>query len=382
MLLRDLLNMGSRPSNSSPPFWRPGPWHTRLPIPSGRKLPSFKPASKMSLPASTLSDVSSAGFTDETFHYPPELLTLLVDALAVLNRSKDGVLLFFRGAGVPPTLTRDLEERVARDRDSIRKVEIARTVLERFNAGGDPLLRARREVVKRVAETESFAACYPDDFFKAKALVAEVRSVVNVKDSFTRMKIEHDQEHREHRRVKEQELDAAMQLRLQKETVRRDLFALFSLDDPQRRGRELESVLNRLFVLDGIAVKESFTLRGEAGEGVIEQIDGVIEIDGELYLVEMKWLREAAGPGDVSQHLVRVFARSEVRGIFISASGFTDGAISACREALAHRLNFLCELEELVHLLEQNGDLKRLLKSKITAALVEKRPLAHVALTA
>ena len=30
-------------------------------------------------------------------------------------------------------------------------------------------------------------------------------------------------------------------------------------------------------------------LRGSEGEGVLEQIDGVIEFGGHLYLVEMKW---------------------------------------------------------------------------------------------
>lgn len=40
------------------------------------------------------------------------------------------------------------------------------------------------------------------------------------------------------------------------------------------------------------------------GLGVVEQIDGVIELQGDLYLVEMKWWQDALGPGDVAQHLV------------------------------------------------------------------------------
>ena len=35
-----------------------------------------------------------------TYQYPPELFSLLVDAIAVLCKSKKDVLLFFRGAGV------------------------------------------------------------------------------------------------------------------------------------------------------------------------------------------------------------------------------------------------------------------------------------------
>jgi hypothetical protein len=57
------------------------------------------------------------------------------------------------------------------------------------------------------------------------------------------------------------------------------------------------------------------------GQGIVEQIDGVVELDGRLYLVEVKWWHDPLGPGDVAQHLVRVFNRGHARGIFIAASG-------------------------------------------------------------
>lgn len=102
-----------------------------------------------------------------------------------------------------------------------------------------------------------------------------------------------------------------------------------------------------------------------------------MEIDGEVYLVEVKWLKERAGPGDVSQQLVRVFSRSEARGIVISGSGFTDAAINTCREALANRVVTMCELKEFVRLLELERDLRDVLKSKIHAAIVDKNPLHY-----
>jgi hypothetical protein len=48
--------------------------------------------------------------TDITFHYPPELFNLLVDTIPRLNRSKNDVLLFFRGAGVPSSLFEDIAQ--------------------------------------------------------------------------------------------------------------------------------------------------------------------------------------------------------------------------------------------------------------------------------
>jgi restriction system protein len=70
---------------------------------------------------------------DITFHYPPELMSLLIDAIPRICRTKMDVLLFFKGAGVDSVLINDLEIRLKKDRDSIKKAEIARNVLTRLN---------------------------------------------------------------------------------------------------------------------------------------------------------------------------------------------------------------------------------------------------------
>ena len=53
--------------------------------------------------------------TDITFHYPPELFNLLVDAVPLLNKTKKDVLLFFTGAGVADDILRDLRQRLSGD---------------------------------------------------------------------------------------------------------------------------------------------------------------------------------------------------------------------------------------------------------------------------
>ena len=129
---------------------------------------------------------------DITYHYPPELLQLLIDTIPKLCRSKRDLILFFRGAGVPERHLGDLEETVARDRESISKYEIVRTILQRLNEFGERALRERREILKRVVEFEDFSTCWDNDRLQAKGLVSEIRKVVNVKDSFTRMRQERD----------------------------------------------------------------------------------------------------------------------------------------------------------------------------------------------
>jgi hypothetical protein len=119
----------------------------------------------------------------------------------------------------------------------------------------------------------------------------------------------------------------------------RPLFSLFGMPDSksQKRGKLLEGILNRLFEASDILVREAFRVTGEEGEGVVEQIDGAVEIDGYLYLVEMKWWKDHLGTAEVAPHLVKIYSRGHARGILISKSGYTQPAITTCREALSQR---------------------------------------------
>lgn len=121
---------------------------------------------------------------DITFHYPPELMSLLIDVIPLLNRDKKDVFLFFRGAGVLYALMKQPYDQWQQDKVSIGKHEIVRRVLTKLNERGEAALRERREVLKRVVEFDSYSACWPTDILKARGLVAEVQKIVNIKDSF------------------------------------------------------------------------------------------------------------------------------------------------------------------------------------------------------
>jgi len=311
----------------------------------------------------------------EAWHYPPELVDLAIKAISLLNKGKEGELDFFRGAGVPRAILADVEQQVAIDKGAISKVEIARRVITRLNDAGDDMIAPRREILNRIVRWESFEQCWPDDRLPAKGVVAEIRDVVNKRDSFTRMRQERDREHNERLRVNREATERRERERAAREQVRKDLFALFGEANPYTRAKRLESVLNRLFALDGIGIREAFHVIGDEAEGIVEQIDGAIELDGEIYLVEMKWLEKPVGVAEISPHLVRLFSRSEARGIFISQSRFTDPAIAQSKQALGQKVSVLCELEEIVHLLEQAADIASYFREKVRAAITERRPL-------
>src|SRR6266508_7020465 len=269
---------------------------------------------------------------DITFHYPPELFNLLVDTIPLLNRAKNDLVLFFQGAGVPSGDLQHIRTRLQTDASKVNKFEIARTVLERLNKRGEAGLQNRREVLKRVVDFTNYDACWPEDQLKAKGLVAAIRDVVNQKDAFTRMNQAREDERRM-RLAEVERVNRAKQERAARiDAAKTEIYALFvSGLTPQQRGKRLETALNNLFRVYGILVKEEFHLVGESGEGIVEQIDGVVELRGVLHFVEMKWYAKAVGKPEISEHLVRLISRAEARGIFISAGDYSEPAVDTCR---------------------------------------------------
>ncbi len=132
---------------------------------------------------------------------------------------------------------------------------------------------------------------------QAEALVGRVRQLVNVKDSFTRMNIEREKE----RRQRQEQHDKAIREKQKKaadQTELRDaLYELFADSDAVKRGKQLESALNKQFAMAGFLVRKVFAIKGDEGKGIVEQIDGVVELGGMHYLVEMKWWQELSVEG-------------------------------------------------------------------------------------
>jgi restriction system protein len=315
---------------------------------------------------------------DITYHYPPELMNLLIETIPLLCKSKDDTLLFFKGAGVSEKLYRDLAQIVAIDRQNISKYEIVRKILTRLNNNGELALGERREVLKRIVEFEDFSTCWPADQLKAKGLVAEIRRVINVKDTFTRINQEREKERQQRQADHQAQIQKENAKRSEIETIKKDLYSLFGDTNPFKRGKALEGILNRLFKAYDILVSDAFTIRGEEKEGIVEQIDGLIEFDGHLYLVEMKWLNVPVGKGEMAQHLVNVYGRGEARGIFISASGYSEPAIAVCKDAIHKKVIVLVELQEIVNVLDRSFDFKKLLKEKVQASIAYEEPLYHI----
>jgi restriction system protein len=311
---------------------------------------------------------------DISYHYPPELLELLCDAVPALFRSKQGVIDFFVGAGVPDKLLGDWKLKLKQDKGSVRKHEIARSILCRLNDAGEPALAQRREVIKRITGFDDFSSCWDNDRYKAQGLVAQIQKLVNVKDSFTRINLERESERKQRQAVYTASVQAKQKEAEQRVAIRDSLYKLFGETDPYKRGKRLEGVLNSLFSFAGFLVREAFTLKGDEGQGIIEQIDGVVEIDGVLYLVEMKWWDKPIGRQEIAPHFVSVYGRGDVGGIFISYSGFSSAAIEDAKTGLAQKVFVLTELQEIIQIVDREADLRAFFKEKINRAKADRNP--------
>lgn len=299
---------------------------------------------------------------------------LLIETLPRLCKTKKDLLVFFQGAGVDQSLLSPYRTLLDTNRDAFKKPIVARELLTKLNEMGERSLRERREILKRVTEFQDFSVCWESDQAAARGLAAQVRDLINVKDAFTRINIEREQERKQRLVAETQKAEGLRKRRQEFDEIKQSFFALFNEQNPYKRGKAIEAVLNRYFKSSGILVSEAITLKGDQGSGIVEQIDGVVQIRGHLYLVEIKWEQETLGREKVAPHLVRVFSRGLAGGIFISYSDYSPSAITDCKEALRDKVIVLCTLNEFVRALEDEVNLSDILHGKIDAAVIQKNP--------
>ncbi len=118
------------------------------------------------------------------------------------------------------------------------------------------------------------------------------------------------------------------------ESLKQEFISLTALtDEPQKRGYAFEKFLNSVFISYGLNPRESFKLVGE-------QIDGSIELDSQIYLIEAKWQNKMTSSADLYCFSGKISRKAKwTRGIFISYTGFTEEAIQAYQKG--HPADFI-----------------------------------------
>src|SRR5437764_9416941 len=113
---------------------------------------------------------------------------------------------------------------------------------------------------------------------------------------------------------------AQQQRSLELMRLKEEFLRLAAENDRSKAGLALEKLLTRLFGLFELQPRQGFRITGE-------QIDGSIELDGDIYLVESKWEKTALHEADLLVFRGKIEGKSTfTRGVFIALNDVTQEA--------------------------------------------------------
>jgi hypothetical protein len=308
---------------------------------------------------------------DRSYHYPPEVLELLVDTIPRLIKSKAALLDFFEQTGAPKELIAQWRTKLHQDRTSLSKFHLARGLLRGLNALGDEARPIRHQVLCRLARHADFSTAWEDDRRRAQELVARIRELAGETDAGTwHAACQEALTRRATLETYHARLKDAEHRREALEALKRDLYQAFRVADPSERRAILGTVLPRLFTCHDVTTRQAPATH-ESDAAIL------IDLDEAPYRVELRWSDRPLDFKQLAPHLVTLYASPDLRGLFLSSAGFTDQAVRDLASILPQRPCVLCHLEEIVILLEQGRDLKDLLRAKIRAAETEQKPFVR-----
>ena len=245
--------------------------------------------------------------------FTEEVEVLIKDGIANLYWYKGDLHKAWLRSGVSTTIRDEILRLKTEDSQELSKRRQMDALYERLRTGEyDRRLEVSRNFVRILIEQSGFT---PQNE-KHRVEVAE-RSALKLRELIRKQ--DADREYKDAIRT-----SAAKATRETYDSKLGELRAKFAEAhelEPQKRGYALESIFTDLMRLSGIPVEEPFRIVGE-------QLDGAIKYDGHFYLLELKWTADKSDPKEIGHFFYKVEGKMQARGLFVSMSGFTDGAIS------------------------------------------------------
>lgn len=128
--------------------------------------------------------------------------------------------------------------------------------------------------------------------------------------------------------------------------------------DRNKAGLALEKLLNRLFMIYELSPRPAFQVRGE-------QIDGSFMLEGEVYLVEAKWEKDALSEAPMLVFRGKIEGKSTfTRGVFIALNDVTQHARQAITQGKSPSF-FVMNGYDLMMVLSEAISLPEFLKRRI-----------------
>ncbi len=144
--------------------------------------------------------------------------------------------------------------------------------------------------------------------------------------------------------------------------VQQRFIALGGIADKQKRGRLFELLFRDLLMITfGPEVVYGSHHVAVSGN---RQVDAAFKWHGAHYRVEVKWHDRPIGPEKIDIFKT-ILKTAEVRGLFVSMSGFTEGAIENAHELGKERTILLIDGNEIRNIFEGNSRFDLLLDKKL-----------------
>ena len=245
--------------------------------------------------------------------FTEEVEVLIKDGIANLYWYKGDLHKAWLRSGVNTSIRDDILRLKSDEGQELSKRRQMDALYERLRTGDyDRRLEVSRNFVRILVEQNGFT---PQNE-KHRVEVAE-RSALKLRELIRKQ--EADREYKD--TIRTSAAKATQETYDSKLSELRAKFAEAHELEPQKRGYALESIFTDLMRLSGILVEEPFRIVGE-------QLDGAIKYDGHYYLLELKWTADKSDPKEIGHFFYKVEGKMQARGLFVSMSGFTDGAIA------------------------------------------------------
>lgn len=148
--------------------------------------------------------------------------------------------------------------------------------------------------------------------------------------------------------------------------LKEEFLQLAADSDRNKVGLALEKLLNRLFEAFELQPRQPFRVLGE-------QIDGSFALDGDIYLLESKWEKEALSEGPLLVFRGKIEGKSTfTRGVFIALNDVTQQARDAITRGKAPSF-FVMNGHDLMMILSEAMSLTDFLRKRVRLLAEEGR---------
>lgn len=283
--------------------------------------------------------------------FPSDIKGGMRDCILGLLWPKDHIVQFFTDNGCT---TSDI--RVLGEYKELPRYKIVDHMFDHLSAKSDGGLGPYRAMLQALTNWSQFDPYYFNKLKKLNRADAE-RAIAHLKQ----LQEIRDHKIKEERKLREAKESASQNPKQSIEALKAKYIGLIQgSSKPQRRGYELEEILQELGKLAALEVTEPFRVNGE-------QVDGAIKFEGEHYLIEAKWQDKASANEPVYQFVGKIEGKFYGRGIFISVNGFSDNIVSSLVHGKAIKTMFV-DGEDLMMVLENLQSFSQMLDKKVKAA--------------